>query len=89
MYAYHSVNKFAISVENRDRLQEYLQLHGIETKIHYKQNLSRHRLAKNNCSFLENSWQFCAHTLSLPIYPELTDGEVERITQTIIKFMHK
>lgn len=89
MYAYHSVNKFAISVENRDRLQEYLQLHGIETKIHYKQNLSRYRLAKNNCSFLENSWQFCAHTLSLPIYPELTDDEVERITQTIIKFMHK
>lgn len=89
MYSYHSVNKFAISVENRDRLQEYLLLQGIETKIHYEQNLSRYRLAENNCSFLENSWQFCAHTLSLPIYPELTDSEVERITQTIIKFMYK
>lgn len=89
MYAYHSVNKFAISVENRDRLQEYLLLNGIETKIHYKNNLSRYKLADNNCSFLENSWQFCRHTLSLPIYPELTDSEVECITQTIIKFMYK
>jgi dTDP-4-amino-4,6-dideoxygalactose transaminase len=89
MYAYHSVNKFAISIENRDRLQEYLTLNGIETKIHYKRNLSRYRLAYNNCSLLENSWQFCAHTLSLPIYPELTDGEVEHIVQTIIKFLYK
>ena len=88
MNAYHSVNKFAISVPDRDKLKEYLSLHGIETKIHYINNFSSSYKLKPQvkCDFLSNSYQFVKHTLSLPIYPELTDIEVDYIRDTVKSF---
>lgn len=83
----HCFHKFVIEVDNRDELAEKLQAVGIETKVHYAEPLWR-LPAYQNCY---NSGRFfsCAESLgkrclSLPIYPELTDSEVEYVIEQVI-----
>lgn len=71
-------HKFVIKHSNRDQLKSALHNKGIETKVHYPKTLTGE----------QNDFTRCC--LSLPIYPELTDGEVEHIvksTNTALKLL--
>ena len=65
-------HKFVIKHPARDTIKEYLKNENIETRIHYPNTLDNQKI------------DFNRQCLSLPIYPELTDGSVEHITQSVI-----
>ena len=82
----HAVNKFVIDVGNRDIVKRNLDLRRIETKILSWEPL--HELpAYENYSgpdVLSVASALSRRTLCLPIYPELTDLEVEYIVDQVI-----
>lgn len=85
----HSWHKFAIHVSNREVFKGKMDLLGVETKIHYNTPLHLEQLSfvyamENNIGILEGAEEFCKTTISLPIYPELTDEEVERVVDSVI-----
>ena len=71
-------HKFVIKHNNRDMLKQRLKDLSIDTRIHYPKTLDN----------TEN--EFTRSCLSLPIYPELSDSEVEHIvklTNTALKLL--
>lgn len=87
----HAWHKFVIRVDGRSRLQQSLALHGIETKIHYDMALFDYNVGytyvEYNHDLYSETMQFTRECLSLPIYPELTDSEVESIVEKIKYYM--
>jgi dTDP-4-amino-4,6-dideoxygalactose transaminase len=85
----HADQKFVIYTDKRDQLQQYMSDAGIETKIHYAKALSELPIAKHiyaKPDMLSSSVNLCRGLLSLPIYPELTDSEVEYIANSLKNF---
>ena len=82
----HCYHKFVIDVDNRDILQRNLAIKGIETRVHYKEPL--HELpAYADCAgpnILSVASALSRRVLSLPIFPELSDLEVEYIIDSVI-----
>jgi dTDP-4-amino-4,6-dideoxygalactose transaminase len=85
----HALHKFVIDVDNRDAVQEKLKQAGVETKVHYQHPL--HELPAyqqyNGPDMLSAASSLSRRCLSLPIYPELTDLEVEYITTTVLDYV--
>ena len=85
---HHAHQKFVIYTEERDALLAHLLRCDIEAKIHYPYTLSELPLSKD-CTkpdMLSTSVMLSRGVLSLPMYPELTDAEVEYIANTILTF---
>jgi dTDP-4-amino-4,6-dideoxygalactose transaminase len=82
----HAFHKFVIFTEQRDILQRNLALRKIETKIHYKNPLHEIGIYTQypGPGMLATGSSMCRGILSLPIYPELTDLEVEYIIDSVI-----
>ena len=82
----HAFHKFVIFTEGRDILQRNLALRKIETKIHYKNPLHEIGMYTQypGPGMLATGSSMCRGILSLPIYPELTDLEVEYIIDSVI-----
>lgn len=88
----HAWHKFVIRTNHRNSLAHRLSLEGIETKIHYEYALYDLGVGFNYIDysrdlFTETS-SFTRECLSLPIYPELTDSEVETITESIKRYIN-
>ena len=84
----HAHHKFVIEVNNRDLLQQTLNLQGIETKIHYEKplhELSTYRQYPGP-DMLGASSALSRRCLSLPLYPELTDSEIDIIADQVLNF---
>jgi dTDP-4-amino-4,6-dideoxygalactose transaminase len=85
-YQHHAYHKFVIEVGNRDILQRNLALHGIETRIHYREPL--HELPAYQHlpgpDVLSAASAMARRVLTLPLYPELTDLEVEYIVDQVL-----
>jgi dTDP-4-amino-4,6-dideoxygalactose transaminase len=83
----HAFHKFVIDVDQRNRLQEKLWNASIDTRIHYAQPLHYDHVLKQfpGPNMLSVASALCQRVLSLPIYPELEDSEVEYITETLLK----
>lgn len=88
----HQIQKYVIRAENneqRDKLQQHLKDQGIETRIHYERCLSQLPVYEGYLSVttgVENSIKLASEVLSLPIYPEMTDAEVEHISKAVRSF---
>jgi dTDP-4-amino-4,6-dideoxygalactose transaminase len=83
---FHAFHKFVIEIDHRDLVQQDLLDLGIETKVHYNQPL--HEIGTYR-QWLGPDMLSCASSLarrvlSLPVYPELTDTEVEYIANQVI-----
>lgn len=82
----HCFHKFVIDVDNRDILARNLTIKGIETRVHYQKPL--HELSAyvhyNAPDMLSVASSLSRRVLSLPLYPELTDLEVEYIVDSVI-----
>jgi dTDP-4-amino-4,6-dideoxygalactose transaminase len=81
----HAWSKFVVHHHSRNILNVDLADKGIETKIHYPIPLHLHPVSyvNNDVGILEGAEQFSRTCLSLPIYPELEDYEVEYIVDAI------
>lgn len=84
----HAVQKFVIYTNMRDSLFTHLMLDGIDVKRHYEYVLGDLPIAKNlkKPDMLSTSVMLSRGVLSLPIYPELTDSEVEYIAEKVNMF---
>ncbi len=86
VYNYHL---FVIQSEERDRLQEHLRTHNIETLIHYP--LPCHlqqafRKIEHRCCDLSITERVAHRVLSLPMFPTLSAEEVEYIACCVNSF---
>jgi dTDP-4-amino-4,6-dideoxygalactose transaminase len=80
---------YPIRVADRDALRDHLAAEGIETGIHYRtpahlQPALRHR--PHRLGPLGVTEAACRELLSLPIYPELTDAQVEYVAGHVRRF---
>lgn len=87
-HAIHADQKFAIYTDKRDGLKHYLDSKGIETKVHYEKALSEYPISATlkKPDLMSASIMLTRGLLSLPIYPELSDGEVEYIADKVKDF---
>jgi dTDP-4-amino-4,6-dideoxygalactose transaminase len=82
----HAYHKFVIDIDNRDEVQKQMTLRKIETKVHYADPLwdlpAYEGMGQGN--ILNAAYALSRRCLSLPIYPELTDLEVEYISDQLL-----
>lgn len=80
---------YVIRARARDAAVEYLKAHNIEAGIHYPVPLHLQPVYKNlgyhKGDFPETE-RAAGEILSLPIYPELTHGQMERVVDTLREF---
>ncbi len=90
-YAKHVYHLYVIRVPDREKLQQYLNENGISSGFHYKYPLH-----------LQKAYQYLGHMqgdfpvtekvmneiISLPMYPELTEDQIEYVVHHVKKF-HK
>lgn len=91
-FEHHTDQKFVIYTQDRNELQDYLHLNKIEAIVDHPQALSELPITKdiiNKPDPICTSVALTRGILSLPIYPELTDSEVETIASTVCKFFDK
>jgi UDP-2-acetamido-2-deoxy-ribo-hexuluronate aminotransferase len=83
----HAWSKFVLRTYSRNSLMQNLSLNGIETKIHYGDALYDLGVGFNHIDYSRDLYTetaaFTRECLSLPIYPELTDSEVETVAEKI------
>lgn len=81
----HSYHKFVINIDNRDAVQKKLSAKNIETRVHYTQPLHEIGTFRQwpGPDILSSASALSRRVLSLPIYPELTDLQVEYIVDQV------
>lgn len=87
--AEHVWHLFAIKSKERDRLQEYLTENQIGTGIHYPipPHLSEaYSYLNHNVGDFPITEAYANHSLSLPLYEEMTKDEIEYVIEIINKF---
>ena len=86
MGVYHN---FVLQTDQRDKLQAHLLNCGVDTKIHYPILLHRQKTG-TELGYKEGDFPVAEkqvqRILSLPIYPELTDDEVNHVIKSIRQF---
>jgi dTDP-4-amino-4,6-dideoxygalactose transaminase len=89
IYAKHVYHLYVIRTTERDRLFEYMRNKGIEVGIHYPvalPNLPAYAYLKHNAAEFPNATTLSGEILSLPIYPEMTEAQVEYTVNTLKRF---
>lgn len=82
-------HNFVIKCDNRDALAEFLGQQGIETKMHYPVLLCDQPAATGLSSSgldFPMAREINQKQLSLPIYPELTDDEIDYVISKVLEF---
>jgi dTDP-4-amino-4,6-dideoxygalactose transaminase len=83
----HVHHLFVVRAPRRDDLRRRLASEGVETRIHYPRPLHLHpayeRLAR--AGTLPASERLAGEILSLPLYPELTDGEISLVADAVYR----
>jgi dTDP-4-amino-4,6-dideoxygalactose transaminase len=87
----HIYNQFVIQVkDNRDALRAFLNDHHVGSEIYYPVPLHLQECFKYlnyRVSDFPKSEEAAKKTLALPIYPELEEGQIEYVVDTIGKFV--
>jgi dTDP-4-amino-4,6-dideoxygalactose transaminase len=85
----HCFHKFVIDIDDRDQVRARLLKAGIDTRVHYEHPL--HELPAyqhyQGPDMLSAASSLSRRCLSLPIYPELTDLEVEYIMDQLLEIV--
>lgn len=86
---YHIYNQYKIRVEKRDALREFMTKHEIGTEIYYPVPFHLQECFAD-LGYKKGDFpisEFSANTsIALPIYPELTDDQLQYVVSTIKKF---
>lgn len=85
----HVYHLYVIRTPKRDELQAFLNTKGIQTGIHYPIPIHRqeaYRELASSAPRLPNTEAFAPQILSLPMFPELTEAQVDRVCDAIAEF---
>jgi dTDP-4-amino-4,6-dideoxygalactose transaminase len=86
----HAYHLFVIETSRRDELRKYLGSHGIQTGIHYPTPIHLQE-AYSDLGYARGTFPNCeelaSRMLSLPMFPELTEPDVEYVCDHIRMFM--
>ena len=86
----HIYHQFVVRVNRRDELREHLKGCGIGTEIYYPVSLNRQKcFAYLEAGSFPESEAAAEQVLALPIFPELTDSEVELVADGVAAFFRK
>jgi len=86
----HTYHQFVVRTVRRDELREHLKNLGIETEVYYPVPLHRQKcFATANTKPYPESELAASEVLALPIYPELTDAEIEIVAEGVVSFFKK
>lgn len=85
----HVYNQYTIRCNDRDALRAHLHRQGIPTEIYYPHPLHlqpafRYLRYKEGC--LPRAESTACEVLSLPVYPELSEDQQQRIVQAVARF---
>jgi dTDP-4-amino-4,6-dideoxygalactose transaminase len=83
--AKHVYHLYVVRHKERDKLQQYLLNHGIQTLIHYPIPVHMQKAYKT-CDKLPVTEKICNEILSMPTYPWLREDEVRMISENIMKY---
>jgi dTDP-4-amino-4,6-dideoxygalactose transaminase len=85
-WARHVYHLYTVRTNDRDTLQQSLQKEGIQTGIHYAAPVHL-QPAYANLGYgrhsLPHSEKAAEEVLSLPLYPEMTDDQIESVSQAV------
>ena len=85
----HVFHQFVIRTPEREALKQHLGAHGIEAGIHYPCPIHRQpawRAVWGDAGELPVVERVAREILSLPVHPDLTDDEVERVIDGVEGF---
>jgi dTDP-4-amino-4,6-dideoxygalactose transaminase len=86
-WARHVYHLYTLRTDDRDTLQEALQNKGIQTGIHYATPVHL-QPAYANLGYgrhaLPHSEKAAEEVLSLPLYPEMTDEQIEGVARAVV-----
>ncbi|GAI96586.1 unnamed protein product [marine sediment metagenome] len=96
LYSFHNFNYYTIRLSDsridRNKLQEYLTLQGVATAIYYPLSLHLQEVCRNldyKSGDFPESERAQEEVLSLPMYPELGNEEIEWVVGRIIEFVEE
>ena len=83
---------YVIQVDDRDGLREYLQEHGVASGLHYPVPLHLQEAYKD-LGYKRGDFpvaeRAAGRVLSLPMYPELSEGQIRYVCEQIESFMNQ
>lgn len=85
-WARHVYHAYTLRTDDRDAIQEALQMKGIQTSIHYPVPAHQQPAYAEHVHMpqaLPQSEKAAAEVLSLPLFPELTDDQIRRVTTAL------
>ncbi|WP_456384618.1 DegT/DnrJ/EryC1/StrS family aminotransferase [Desulfolithobacter sp.] len=89
---FHIYNQFVIRVPRRDELRTYLQEHEIGCEVYYPLCLHQQECLKSlstESGRFPVAEQAAKESLALPIYPELSDAQIQYVVETVHSFYHR
>lgn len=85
----HIFNQFVIRAKRRDELRAWLAEHGVGTEIYYPVSLheqSCFAFLGHEPGDLPSSSRAASETVALPVYPELSEAQLEYVVERIAAF---
>jgi len=85
----HVYHQYVVRTAQRDRLQAHLKAAGVETGVHYPVPLHRQPAwlrRYGESPALPRAERLAGEILSLPVFPDLTDAEVETVAGAVRAF---
>jgi len=87
-YAKHIYHLYVIRTNKRNELMDFLAKNGVGTKIHYPYSVHRQKAYSDfkPLTDLSISEKYTDEIVSLPMFPELREEEIEKVSELIKKF---
>lgn len=79
----HCWHLFVVLAGDREGLRAKLRAHGVETLVHYPVPIHRQPAWTHLGGSFPVAERLCDQVVSLPLYPELTDAEVEQVVGAV------